>query len=304
MLGRLTRASIGLIAAASLSALAYSAEVEPRTLRLRQFRAGIPNLPEQLEGLRIAYLSDFHVGGPGFGAELTRQAFETIAQEQPDLVLLGGDYVDRGHWDETSMAYDGLKQFPNVVGVLGNHDYRGGEPVAEAIRSGLAKRGVVILRNESISLRMRDVDVTITGVDDPYTRRDDFNSALDSGSWPLVLLAHAPVIEDGLRPGMAGLILCGHTHGGQIRFSPWRTLSPLDYTFYLDHIVGRPVSRYQRGFHWAKGNLLYVSNGIGTTRWPLRFMAPPEIAIFHLSKSAPHPDEPCDDPSRYIEDIG
>ncbi len=304
MLGRLTRASIGLIAAACVSALAYSAEVEPRALRLRQFRAGIPNLPEQLEGLRIAYLSDFHVGGPGFGAELTRQAFETIAQEQPDLVLLGGDYVDRGHWDETLSAYDGLKQFPNVVGVLGNHDYRGGEPVAEAIRSGLAKRGVVILRNESISLRMRDVDVTITGVDDPYTRRDNFNAALDTGSWPLVLLAHAPVIEDDLRPGMAGLILCGHTHGGQIRFSPWRTLTPLDYTFYLDHVIGRPVSRYQRGFHWAKGNLLYVSNGIGTTRWPLRFMAPPEIAIFHLSKSAPHPDEPCDDPGRYIEDIG
>ncbi|MGA7672952.1 MAG: metallophosphoesterase [Nitrolancea sp.] len=286
------------------SALTYSVAVEPRTLRLRQFRTGIPNLPNELEGLRIAYLSDFHVGGPGFGAELTRQAFDTIAKEQPDLVLLGGDYVDRGHWDDQSCDYDGLRQFPNVVGVLGNHDYRGGEPVAEAIRTGMARRGVVILRNESISLRLRDTDVTIAGVDDPYTRHDDFDSTLVTSSWPLILLAHAPVIEDDLRPGMAGMILSGHTHGGQIRISPWRTLTPLDFTYYLDHLAGRPVSRYQRGFHWAKGNLLYVSNGIGTTRWPLRFMAPPEIAIFHLSKAAPHPDKACDDPSRYVEDIG
>jgi len=304
LLGRFIRTAAGLVAFLGVSAFAYSAAVEPRTLRLRQFRIGIPLLPEPLEGLRIAYLSDFHVGGPGFGEQLTRQALETIAQEQPDLVLLGGDFVDRGNWAEESTTYDGLKQFANVVGVLGNHDYRGGEQVAESIRDGMARRGVVILRNESISLRLRDTDVTITGVDDPYTRHDDFDAALVPGSWPLILLAHAPVIEDELRPGMAGMILCGHTHGGQIRISPWRTLTPLDYTFYLDHVVGRPVSRYQRGFHWAKGNLLYVSNGIGTTRWPLRFMAPPEIAIFHLSKTAPHPDEPCDDPARYVEDIG
>ncbi|HEX3724346.1 MAG TPA: hypothetical protein VHV31_16275, partial [Nitrolancea sp.] len=68
--------------------------------------------------------------------------------------------------------------------------------------------------------------------------------------------------------------------------------------------VGRRVSRYQRGFHWVNGNLLYVSNGIGTTRLPIRFMAPPEIAIFHLSKAAPHPDVACDVAARYVEDIG
>lgn len=304
LLSRFGRTSIDLAVAAGLVTLVYSRFIEPRTLRVRQFRAGIPGLPDALDGLRIAFLSDFHVGGPGYGDALARQAVDLLLQEQPDLVLLGGDYVDKGLWHDESSTFDGFKQFPNVIGVLGNHDYRGGEQVGETICSGMARRGVVILRNQSVSVRVRDSNVTIVGVDDPYTRRDDFPAALHGTCWPLVLLTHAPVIEDDLTPGMAGLILCGHTHGGQIRLSPSRKLTCLDYTFYLDHLISRPVSTYQRGFHWANGNLLYVSNGIGTTRWPLRFMAPPEITIFHLSKDAPHPNLPCDTAGRYVEDIG
>lgn len=304
LLSRFGRSSIGLAATAGLVALTYSWLIEPRTLRVRQFRVGIPGLPEQLDGLRIAFLSDFHIGGPGYGDALARQAVDLLLQEQPDLVLLGGDYVDKGIWHEDSSAFDGFKHFSNVIGVLGNHDYRGGHRVSETICAGLAKLGVVILRNQSVSVRVRDSNVTIVGVDDAYSRHDDFAAALQGTCRPLVLLTHAPVIEEDLTPGMAGLILCGHTHGGQIRLSPSRKLTCLDYSFYLDHVVGRPVSSYQRGFHWANGNLLYVSNGIGTTRWPLRFMAPPEITIFHLSKDAPHLDQPCDSAGRYIEDIG
>ncbi len=304
MSARLLRTSAGIVSLLGLTSLAYSAFIEPRTLRIRHFRTGIPGLPEPLDGLRVAFLTDFHVGGPGFGGQLTPQAIDIVAQEQPDLVLLGGDYVDRGRWFEDSPAFNGLCQFSNVIGVLGNHDHRGGDKIAATIREGLARRGVVILQNESVSLRVRDSDVTIAGVDDPYTNHDDFVKTLRGAHWPLMLLSHAPVIEDQIKPGMAGLILCGHTHGGQIRLSPSKRLTPLDSTFYLDRFFDRPVSRYQRGFHWATGNLLYVSNGIGTTRMPLRFMAPPEITIFHLSKSAPHPDEPCDSADHYVEDIG
>jgi hypothetical protein len=273
-------------------------------LRLRQFRTGIPNLPTELEGLRVAFLTDFHVRGPGRGESLTAQALDLVAQEQPDIVLLGGDYFDKGRWDDTSTVFDGLSGFKNVIGVLGNHDQKRGEGVAERVCQGMAQRGVVMLRNSVINLRLRGCDVTIAGVDDPYTNHDDLEQTLRGASWPLVLLAHAPVIESSLEPGMAGLILTGHTHGGQIRLSPAKTLTPLDSTFYLDRLVGRRVSKYQRDFHWAHGNLLYVSNGIGTTRLPVRFMAPPEVTIFHLSSNAPHTDLPCDSAERYVEDIG
>ncbi len=304
LFGRSFRTISGMVGLVGMATLGYAVAVEPRTLRLRQFRVGVPELPVELEGLRVAFLSDFHVGGPGPCDDLTQQAIELVAQEQPELVLLGGDYVDHGHWSEDAPAFNELKGFTHVIGVLGNHDHKGGRRTVTAVKEGLEHRGVVMLRNQSVNVRVRDTDVTIAGVDDPYTGHDDFEKALRGVERPLILLSHAPVIEDELRPGMAGMILCGHTHGGQIRLSPSKTLTPLDSTFYLDHFFGRPVSKYQRGFHWAKGNLLYVSNGIGMTRWPIRFMAPPEVAIFHLTTDIPHQDEPCDSADRYVEDIG
>lgn len=304
MFGRFSRTSLGLITLLGAGSLAYSVAIEPRVLRLRQFRTGIPGLPAELEGLRVAFLSDFHVGGPGRGRSLTTQALDLVAQEQPDLVLLGGDYFDKGRWDDTSGVFDGLSDFRHVVGVLGNHDQKRGEGVAERVCAGMARCGVVMLRNSSITVRLRDRDVTIAGVDDPYSNHDDLERTLHGAPSPLILLAHAPVIESSLEPGTAGLVLTGHTHGGQIRLSPAKTLTPLDSTFYLDRLVGRRISKYQRGFHWVRGNLLYVSNGIGTTRLPVRFMAPPEVTIFHLSREAPHTDEPCDSADRYVEDIG
>ncbi|HVX30001.1 MAG TPA: metallophosphoesterase [Nitrolancea sp.] len=304
MFGRLSRTSLGLITLLGAGSLAYSVAIEPRVLRLRQFRTGIPGLPAELEGLRVAFLSDFHVGGPGQGRNLTSQALDLVAQEQPDLILLGGDYFDKGHWDNESGVFDALSAFPRVVGVLGNHDQKRGEGVAERVCRGMEQRGVTILRNSTITLRLRDCDVTIAGVDDPYSNHDDLERTLRGSAWPLILLAHAPVIESSLEPGMAGLVLTGHTHGGQIRLSPAKMLTPLDSTFYLDRVMGRRVSKYQRGFHWVRGNLLYVSNGIGTTRLPIRFMAPPEVTIFHLSREAPHSDKSCDSADRYVEDIG
>lgn len=304
MFGRFSRTSLGLLTLLGAGSLAYSVAIEPRVLRLRQFRTGILGLPAELEGLRVAFLTDFHVDGPGRGKSLTAQAFDLVAQEQPDLVLLGGDFFDKGRWNDSSGVFDALSTFPNVVGVLGNHDQKGGQSVAERVCQGMTRRGVVILRNSAVSLQLRDHEVTIAGVDDPYTNHDDLGRTLRDSAWPLILLAHAPVIAPSLEPGMAGLVLTGHTHGGQIRLSPAKTLTPLDSTFYLDRLVGRRVSKYQRGFHWVRGNLLYVSNGIGTTRLPIRFMAPPEVTIFHLSREAPHTDEPCDSADRYVEDIG
>jgi predicted MPP superfamily phosphohydrolase len=304
LFGRRSRTSLGLITLLGAGSLAYSVAIEPRVLRLRQFRIGMPSLSAELEGLRVAFLTDFHVGGPGPGESLTAQAFDLMAQEQPDLILLGGDYFDKGRWDDTSTVFDGLSAFTNVIGVLGNHDQKRGEGVAERVCQGMAQRGVVMLRNSSTKVRLRDRDVTIAGVDDPYTNHDNLEQSLRESAPPLILLAHAPVIESSLEPGMAGLVLTGHTHGGQIRLSPAKTLTPLDSTFYLDRLFGRRVSKYQRGFHWVRGNLLYVSNGIGTTRLPVRFMAPPEVTIFHLSREAPHTDEPCDSADRYVEDIG
>lgn len=299
---KIVAALVGLTLAGAIG-LAYGVKIEPRSLRLRQFLIGLPGLPAELDGIKIGFLTDFHVSGPGFGTELTAEAIEIMRQQQPDLLLLGGDYFDAARWSDDGSVFDRLAGFRNVFGIFGNHDHRRGEPGVTHIGDMLERRGVRVLRNSSASARIGGLDVRVAGVDDPYTGHDDLCAALRNAEQPLVLLAHAPALRD-LPPGTASLVLCGHTHAGQIRLSPAAKLTPLDSTWWLDRVLERPRSRFQRGFHWVNGNLLYVGNGIGTTRLPLRIFAPPEAVLFHLSKTEPHQDQPCDSARRYVEDIG
>ena len=284
-------------------ALVYRANHEPRTIRLHRYRVQIPGMPERLDGLRVAFMSDFHLNGPGYGEPLTCQALELAAREQPDVVLLGGDYCDRGRWEGKADLFDRLADFSSAYGVLGNHDFAWRGVGAKRITAELERRGVTVLRNRGTRHQLRDEEIIIAGVDDPYPARDDLEEALAEG-WPLFFLAHAPSAAERLPVGAAGLILSGHTHGAQIRTSPFNRLTPLDSTYYLDKLVNRPPQRYIRGFHWVNGALLFVSNGIGTTRWSYRLFAPPEVVLLELTTTTPHPDEPCDSARRYVEDLG
>ena len=213
----------GLVIGAIL-AFAYARLFELRNLRVRHYLVGLPSLDPQLEGLRVAFLSDFHVNGPGVESDLARRAIEVTLQEEPDLVLLGGDYFDSAKSKMMTDAFDGLTSFEHVFGVLGNHDFRYGDQSARAVADVLEQRGVCVLRNSAVSVRIRDRDVTIVGVDDPYLERDDVDRALvmarEEATRPLIFMAHAPTLVSRLPVGIASLVLCGHTHGGQVRLSP------------------------------------------------------------------------------------
>lgn len=300
--------SLAALAAAGLGTLGYAAMVEPHRLRIRRFAVTIPDLAPTLEGVRAAFLTDFHLTGPGPSREVTLRALSTVAGEQPDLVFLGGDFFDHADWHRGADPLAPVKSLRGqVFAVLGNHDLRRGRRNAAVIARMLEDLGVCVLRNRSVSVRVRDRDVVITGVDDPYTRQDDLPGALARGVGacrPLVLLAHAPNIAGHLPVGLTGLVLVGHTHGGQICLSPSSRQTPLDISFYLDRIYGNPLSRYQRGFHWVRGNLLFVSNGIGMTRWPLRLFAPPEVVFLTFTARAADEGAPCDSARRYVRALG
>lgn len=293
----------GLLGATGLVALLYAACVEPRRLRVRRVAVTIPDLPGDLEGVRAAFLSDFHLRGAAINERVTRAAVAAIARERPDLVFLGGDYFDHASWHRDGLPLDPIAQgSAKAFAVLGNHDFKGGPRNGEAIAALLEGYGICVLRNRSVTVRVRDRDVVIAGVDDPYLGLADVGAALGDppATRPLVLLAHAPSVAELLPPGAAGLVLAGHTHGGQVRLSPARTLTPLDISFYLDRLYRRPPSRYQRGFHWVRGSLLYVTTGLGVTRWRLRFLAPPEVVFLHFTAQPTDPGAPCDDVRRYV----
>lgn len=307
---RLRYSLTGALAALSLSglaALAYSAWFEPRRLAVRRYVLTVPDLPPALVGLRAAFLSDFHVGGSRLSDRVSRRAIETVVAAHPDLVFLGGDFYDRANMHDGGRIFAPLKALSGrMFAVLGNHDFRRGSTSADAIVAMLDELGVRVLRNESVCLPLRGEQVIISGVNDPYTRRADLPRALadiPDGERPLILLAHAPSIVNDLPIGAAGLVLTGHTHGGQIRLSCSSRLTPLDITFYADRLLHNPLQEYQRGFHWVRGSLLFVSTGLGMTRWPLRFRAVPQVVFFELTDQPADPAAPCDAAARYVRPV-
>ncbi|CAM3233755.1 metallophosphoesterase [Deinococcus deserti] len=232
--------------------------------------------------LRAAFLTDLHYG-PLIGVRSVRAWVRAANALRPDVVLLGGDYLDIEPGGEATpllRELAGLQAPLGVYGVWGNHDYRsfgrsGAGPGWVSRRNELhglfAQAGVTMLRNEGRVVRD---DLYLGGVDDLTTGDPDLPAALyGGGSRATLLLSHNPDLLPDL-PGPVGLVLCGHTHGGQIRL-PW---------------VGAPVvpSRYGQRYvmGWVQGAFgtpAYVSRGLGVTGVPMRMLCEPELTLLTLT---------------------
>ncbi|MDW7981352.1 MAG: metallophosphoesterase [Thermomicrobium sp.] len=289
-----------------LGSVLLAAHREARLLRIREGTVALPRASARVRGVRLAFLADFHLGGPGPGEVLTAKALARLRTWRPDLILLGGDYFDQGRIVPTSV-FDDLSDFPRVYAVLGNHDHRRGAENAAKIARLLESRGVTVLRNERVFVTVHREDgsestLEVVGLDDPYTGLDDPSLLVmpPREDVPRVLLAHAPLLLERVPVGCADLALFGHTHWGQIRLMPTSHLGPLDAAWYLDRIRKRPHSRLQRGWFWERGMLSYVSAGIGVTQVPFRLFAPPEMLLLQFDDRARDDSRPCDDPRHFV----
>jgi uncharacterized protein len=268
----------------------YSHYVEPRRLTVTRLRVSIPRLPEPLEGLRLVQLSDLHVTheAAGFGAEMARQAVALATQCEPDFVCLTGDLAQASR--AVYVAADILRPLASrpVFVVMGNHDHdkmlktevapsRSQHLPAAEWRAALEAAGATVLQNETARLGVRGRTVVIAGVGDPSCGWDDLPGTLagsPSGDFHL-LLVHSPDMIDDPLTAWADLVLCGHTHGGQIRLpglgSPWA-----------------PVWRDRRrasGLMRFDDTLLYVTTGVAAG-FRSRFRCPPEVVEITLTRGA------------------
>jgi predicted MPP superfamily phosphohydrolase len=222
--------------------------------------------------LRIAFASDLHIGAltpPG----LLEAAFDQLAALEPDVLVLGGDYV---FLDVTPAAADALARLTERVpaavkiAVLGNHDLWTDHPVIEA---ALARGGARVLVNESLRLPPPHDDVVFVGLDDPWAGRPDPDRAFagvgDAKS--CVAVVHAPEGYPFVRDRGACVMLCGHTHGGQIA----TPRGPIV-------VFGELGRRFPAGRYDLDGLALYVSRGLGAVDLPLRLFAPPDVALVSL----------------------
>jgi uncharacterized protein len=237
-------------------------------VRLRELELAVPGLPLELDGIRIAHLSDFHLGVPSRGAHSAALACDWVAERRPDLVAITGDLLTRPRGEPTLRSLLGRLPEP-VFAVLGNHDLAiSRDPQARA--SNLSElEPAALLRDEGRLLELRGRSIWIAGAGPRLIvrrrPRTDPNSLSREADFR-ILLCHYPRVLDVLEPGRFELVLAGHMHDGQIALPyPGGKLR-------FAHLS----ARYQRGVYRSGRGVMHVSPGLGTTFVPFRLAARPE----------------------------
>jgi predicted MPP superfamily phosphohydrolase len=257
-------------AAAAAGTLPALAAAQDETAHAERVTFSLPGLDPAHDGLRIAQLSDIHVG-PHTPPELVRAAIAEANAFAPDLVALTGDFLSRhpSDLDDLRALLGGLAA--PTLAVLGNHDVAV-DPAGTA--RVLRAHGYEVLENAWTRLRLRGAPLSVVGVGDHHTGRADVPAAfrgLPAGTSPVVL-AHGPKTADRLRAlGRPLLQLSGHTHGGQINLP---VVTPL--------LLASLREPYARGRYRVGEVRLYVNRGIGTTAVGLRIRAAPEVTLATL----------------------
>lgn len=256
----------GLLAVA-LALLAWGF-LEAGWLRRRVLEVPIEGLPESLDGLRIAHLSDFHLGLPSRGLMATERAVAWVAARRPDLVCITGDLVSHPRGVPLLVRLLGGLERPFVV--LGNHDVAvTRDPFARAAELDGLRSVARVLRDEAAVAERAGATIQIVGVDAasyPAGAARPWELA-ETAADLRILLCHFPGIERRLPDGAFHLVLAGHLHAGQI------VLPRPGGKVTLAH----PGARFVSGLYPCAGGVMHVSPGTGTTFVPLRFFARPEV---------------------------
>jgi uncharacterized protein len=236
-------------------------------VRLRALDVTLPHLPAELAGLRIAHLSDFHLGLPSRGVVAVERAVDWVTERKPELVVITGDLVSRPRGE--TLLREQLTRLERPFVVLGNHDVEHSrDPFSRAAGlTDLSPARLLVDESETVELRGRCVQ--IVGVDPRAYRQGHSRpwELADESADLRILLCHFPEVLGFLPSGAFDLVLSGHMHDGQIALPLGR-----DRKFRFAH----PTVRYSTGLYERAGGVMHVSPGLGTTFVPFRFFARPE----------------------------
>ncbi len=242
-------------------------------------------LPSAFDGLRMVFFSDVHYGAL-LKEDRVRSLVDRVNALQPDLILMGGDYGDDS--DEAVAFFRLMPAFRAriaVLGALGNHDRTPPESNLKTLQDAMREAHVIPLVNDVWLLEKDGRKLAVAGIDDYYNGHPDIGKvqALARDADFTVFVPHTPdVIPEtacrGEKP-FWHLLLCGHTHGGQIALFGHSL-----------HATAETGDRYRSGWYREGGSGILVSNGVGTTGFPVRLGARPQIHLITLKTENKNPE--------------
>ena len=246
--------------------------IGPDRLVVYQEVVTIEKWPKEIDGLKIAVLSDIHAGSWCIDDKKLHSIVERTNQLQPDLIVILGDYMTgngtfRQRVDPEVFApvLRTLSAPLGVYSVLGNHDWWWDGP---RVRRVLEANGIKVLEDEAWEIPARGRSLWLAGLADLWTRPQRIESTIAKtpADATVIAITHNPDIFPRL-PQRVSLLLAGHTHGAQIWF-------PL-----IGPIVDPSTNGYDRGHFYENNHHLFVTTGIGNSIIPIRFGVPPEIVL-------------------------
>lgn len=269
--------------------LFYGSFVEPQWIEVKHENINIASKGSQLISLKIAVISDHHLG-PYKQEAFAARTVEIINQENVDLVLIPGDFI----FNDASYAglldpLGDLRAKYGIYAVLGNHDYGTNRrnrfsvskeltaKTSAAVENKLEELGINVLRDKIEVVKIGEQEIVIAGLEDLWGDQSGFEQVFNDldESAKVILLEHNPDIILDERSGIADLIISGHTHGGQLRFPLIGPLYPIPTKLGREYKWGQ--------FDTEFGSKLYITKGVGEIGPRARLMCRPEIVFLEVN---------------------
>lgn len=269
------RAFFGLLGVGTVGCFADARWIEPGWIQVSRRLIRMPSWPGALDGLRIAVAADFHYCGLPEDLELLEKFIRLANREKPDIILLPGDFINSDDTLAVPLAktLSGLCAPKGVFCSMGNHDVWNSD--TRSFRRHFRDAGLHMLVNENALVSHNGQTLAVAGIDSVWGGRPDAGKMLSgvADDTPVIALVHEPDYFDVMRIIRPSLLqVSGHTHGGQCRV-PFFGLAP---------VLPRFGRKYPYGPYESGDSRLFVTRGVGTTGYRVRFACPPELAILTL----------------------
>lgn len=253
-----------------------------KSLTIKRLDIADERIPVSFDGFRILQITDVHQAKFGYKQHRLLKKAKSCA---PDLIVITGDVIVNSHTPlgEVIDYVKSLQAIAPVYFICGNHETLLNKTDLMQFILGLKICGVTVLRNETVRLSQGKDEILLSGIDDPSFKAhktieqaqiiDEEVKGLGESQMYRILLSHRPECFDVYVKHQIPLVLCGHTHAGQIRF-------PFIGALVAPHQKLFPT--YDRGLFEKGATKMYISAGLGASDIPLRVLNPPEMTFVTL----------------------